>query len=430
MSAIHGADGTLLDLLDRVDDQKLRRVIELIEASGQRPVLEPALAALRPRLRSLRPRRPLTLIRLVTAPFALALVDDASPHAFAAVRRGHLPRWQAAALDPLDPALATMVRELAATPGDDEHQAMLAAGRRLWPAAATALTTMAPAGEPAEDRLERLRVADCLALGGTLLPLLDRLLPIPALPDAEDRETLQAILAIAAEGPPDRLAIVAAMLLRAASRPWSLAAQLLELAPGALQGALRRVLERLLVAHRLDLERCLERQAEADTPIADYATAIERLAAALTLPEGTAQRPLGRDDPSPLRRPAAAMAMTRFAAALDGLLLPLPPPGAPARAAAQRAREAEARALSRLGRAVRRLAPDGGIERLIEEAVERLVDAGAARGKGRQLPVGIEDARLIEILAGPDIAWHYLRPHAGPAGPGALARRPPPAGRR
>jgi hypothetical protein len=433
MSAIQDTDGALTGLLDTIDDKKLRRVIEVIEATGQRPVLEPALSAMRPRLRKLRPLRPLTLARLLTVPLELVLVDDDSPHVSFAIGRGRLHHWQAAALDRLDANMLEAAGHAIAGRSADDRNVALTVGRDVWPNAAKALAACDQADADSSVAAERLRVADCLAMSPTLLPLLDQLLPLPAVLDAKDKTLLAQIVELGAAGPPDRLATVGSALLRAARQPWTLAAALLDVAAVALQGRLRRELEQLLLAHRASLERLVDRhvlaaKGAAAQPTTELALDLERLADALVPADGAiSDTMVGPGDASALRQRAAAMATDHCAAVIESVLVPLPAMGSSERAAAQRVREAEARALARLAGTARRLAPACGIKRVAEVAIERLVDVGAARREGRQQPVNVEDARLIEILAGPDIAWHYLRPDDTPAASNRARRGTHPA---
>ncbi len=421
MSAVRDTGVTLDSLLDAIDDGKLRRVVGVIEASGQRPVLEPALAALRPRLRQLRPQRPLTLHRLLTVPLERSLVDDDSPHAASAICRGRLRHWQAVVLEQLDPGLAEAATAAIDGATADDRGAIMAAGPPVWSEAGKLLATGGTPVGAGELAAEQHRVADCLALGPTLVPLLDQLLPLPTALDPEDKELVLQLVELAREGPRGRLAMLLSVLLRGSRQPWRAAGQLLELAGGVQQTGLRRMLEQLLRGHRAALEQLVEHHAQAaDVPLSKFARDVERLAEALAVGDrdGRDSGAFGPGDTTELRRRAATLATDRWAAAIETVLAPLPPAQPAGRRQAQKAREAEARALATLGRAAQRLASDAGATRLIEAAIERLVDVGEARTGGQHRPVSVENARLIEILAGPDVAWCYLRPDAGfAAGP-------------
>jgi hypothetical protein len=425
MSAIGDAGGALLGLLDSVDDDKLRQVVRLVEATGQRPTLEPALAAMRPRLRQLRPPRPLTLPRLLTVPFEAALVDEASAQTSFVIRRAGLGRWQQAATARLDPAVIDRTKMAILGRGADDRAVIVAAGRDFWPAAAQALTTSEAMEEAPAVAAERRLVVDLLAIGPSLVPLLGRLLPLGAEVDAEDRPTLEEVLALAGGGPADRLGVVASILLRGTPQPWTVARHLVEAAPTGQRDRLRRLLEQLLAEQCAELQRRVtELETAADLPLAEIAGTLWQVAEALApAGAGAADAAGDRAEIEALRRKAAETAAARYATAIDAVVARLPEPGSIERGAAVRAREETARRLARLGRAARRLAPDTSLHRVTEGAVERLVDVGAARRSPGQPLVDVDDARLIEILAGPDLAWSYLRPGTGAAGDLATRRR-------
>jgi hypothetical protein len=412
LTAVANEEAALVDLLAAIDDRKLGQVMRALESYGQRPMLEPALAAMRPRLRRLRPERPLTLERLLTVPFELALVADDSPHGSFVVRRGRLRHWQATVLDRLEPEIVRAATQGIAGIAAHDRIAILAAGQRLWPEAAAVLTTIDQPDEPATVALERRRVADCLTIGAMLVPLVNQLLPLPPVLDAADTTTLRQLIELGADGPSDLLGTLLSAVLRVAPRPWVTAHLLLELAPSAVRGRLRPLLEELLEEHRECLGQLVSRHAEAqDVPLDRLAADLARLAEALTVSEDTGRScTLDLGDTSDLRHAAAALAAERCAAALETVIASLPMPGSPERAAAVRAREVTARRTASLVQAARRLASETPPDRLVEAAVERLVDSDAGGIGGSRRPVSVDDARLIEILVGPDIAWRHLRP--------------------
>ena len=111
-----------------------------------------------------------------------------------------------------------------------------------------------------------------------------------------------------------------------------------------------------------------------------------------------------------LRQTAARIASERYADEL-GQLAHGPTPAGTLGRAEIKAGGAQPRRPAKLGKGARNLAPDTPIHRLTEAAVERLVDVGAVRGRGQRPAVSSDDARLIEILAGPDVAWRCLGRH-------------------
>ena len=217
--------------------------------------------------------------------------------------------------------------------------------------------------------------------------------------------------------------MLAASLLRQAQQPAALARWLRDLAPTALRPRLPPILQRLLGAHRADLARRVADLGAAPELLLEVAVdEFSNLADALLAPTvATLGKPLDRSperaapdgELTRLRHTAAALARQRYAETIDSILVRLPSAEAANRAAAVRAREEIARRLARLGSTVRRLATVVSIHQVTEAAIERLVDLEARRRGGGRALVTVDDARLIEILAGPDLAWRYLRPEAG-----------------
>lgn len=415
MSTVAGSVGALAGLLDAVDDGKLRQVMRLVEASGQRRQLEPALGALRPRLRRLRPQRPLTLPRLLTVPFEAVLVGGSADNWPFAIGRARLGDWHASILQGLDPATrAAAEAALDGRPADD-HAAILAGGRIVWPPAARLLGTAQPAGETAAERRARHSAADLLGIAVELVPLLGGLRPPLDRLDADEQASVAAILALAETGPPDRLATLAMLMLRVAVRPEALVEPLLALATTKLRAPLRLVLDQLLAGHRADLERRLgEVAAVTDRPLEQVADELWRLADALVGPAGEPGPEAGPDrETTALRQQAATVAAAHYAASIGSIVAPLPETVPAARTAAVKKREQAARRLARLGLAARRLAPQAPIQRLTEAALQPLLAPGPAAGTAPGRPSRVDDARLVEILLGPDAAWRLLRPEAG-----------------
>jgi len=413
LSALSESSGALLGLLDSIDDGKLRQVVRVVEASGQRQTLEPALEALRPRLRQLRPQRPLSLQRLLTVPFETALAADAEGVWSFAVSRSRLGLWHDEMLRKLPAAATAEAKAAIAGHSPDDLPVIVGVGRELWPLAGEALAAVERPGEAALVSVERLRVADLLAIGADLVPLLRQLPRGLAALDAVDESVLRRVLAIAEAGPEDRLGVIVTLLLRAASRPLALAGLLPRLATPALRPAITTMLERVLAEHRVSLGKLVAAHgAEPERPIEQVADDLWRIAEALTAPEGAGNDVAGQA----FRQKAAAVAQDRYEAAIETLVAPpqaaqqgLPAAGGGRGRAAVRAREARARKLAKLGRAARMRVADTPIPRLTERAIERLVDLEAARGRAARPLVSVDDARLIEILAGPELAWRYLK---------------------
>ncbi len=382
--------------------------MRLIEASGQRCRLEPALAAMRPRLRKLRPMRPLTLPRLLTVPFEANLARETAPEWPFAIGRERLGDWHHAIISGLDPADRDAAQALIEGRAADDHDTIVAAGRRVWPDAARLLATEPPADEQLEEAIARLWAADLLSIAVELVPLLWRLPPPLVGLDAAEQEVAAEILALAGDGPPDRLGLVAMALLRRAVQPALLARALLDLAPGTAGQRLRPALDRLLRGHRADLDRrVLVAAAAENAPLDAVADEFWRLADALAGPEGQRLDESGLEcETVALRERAATVAQQIYAASIAGVVAPLPEASPAERRAIVKAREDAARKLARLGRAAKRLAPRTSVERITETAFKDLL--GPQNGAAGA--VDVDDARLVEILLGPDTAWQLLRP--------------------
>lgn len=409
MSAIANSEDALMRLLDAVDNGKLRQVLRLVEVSGQRQVLEPALARLRPRIRRLRPPRPLTLPRLLTVPLQRALAPGTDQDWPFSIERYRLVDWHDEMIEGLDPGIRTAALGRIEGRTADDHAAVLEAGKDVWPPAAAVLAAGRTSEETPEAAIARCRAADLLVIAVDLVPLLQRLLqPLGDL-DADERETVAVVLNLAEAGPPDRPGLLLQMLLRSATRPAAMAQSVLELAPAGLRPRLRPPLDVLLERHRIGLERRVAEAAKAtDRSIDQVADALAQLADVLVGPEGQSGRePCTEPETLALRQQAAAVAQQRYATAIADVTAPLPNTGDAKQVAAVKARESEARGLARLGRAARRLAPQESLQPVTDAALRRLLDRRPQRD-GQPAPVSIDDARLVEILAGPEAAWQLL----------------------
>lgn len=420
LSVLHEAGGALAGLLDTIDDGKLCQVIRLVETSGQRQTLEPAIADLRPRLRRLRPPRPLTLTRLLAVPLAPLLELQAGGASSYSIAREQLGSRLAQITAHIDPLVAETTRATIAGHSLDDEAIVVAAGRDLWPAAARALGNDPAAGEASSIAAERRRIADLFDIAAQLVPELARLPRVPASLDGAHRATIGTILALAARGPAERLGSIAALLLHRAAAPARLVDSLIGLAPPDLRPRLADLLQRLLAEQRAGLIRQLAGiGADPERALADTTDLLTRFADSVTVSSSatSARRlvhPAGGFALSvnlqKLCHEAATIAHAHYAAAIDRLLVPLPAIDAAERAAAVAAREATAQQIARLGRLVRRLSSATPIHEDTGAAIERLVDLQARRAGGDRSLVTADDARLIEILGGPDLGRRYLRP--------------------
>ncbi|QYU67464.1 hypothetical protein J4558_21475 [Leptolyngbya sp. 15MV] len=143
---LHPTDPALQSALAGAPDQKLGRIVGLLDSLEDRGAADALLAAARPRLRDLRPARPLRFTRLLALPFEPMLVaTDAWD--------GEPTRMPRAALTPIGqavhaalPALAEAI-ELAALGRTMADAALVARlGAMLWPRAAETPLPIPPPG--------------------------------------------------------------------------------------------------------------------------------------------------------------------------------------------------------------------------------------------------------------------------------------------
>lgn len=413
-------DDRLADRLQRVDDRKLRDVVRMLESTRERNTVEPILAALRPRLRRLRPERPLTLQRLLTVPLEQALVTPGDRTWSFVIDRSMLASLHEAVLAALAPGQRVALASAIAGRQAHEMAAIVEHGSTFWPAAAVALRAVSEEGDgPGQVAIERRRAADLLAMGPLLVPLLGRLSRPLQLPDDGEKQVLADILAMALAGSADRLGTVLTLLLRSARRPAALADELLDAVEPPAKGRLRPLIGRILAEHRAALTSLLEDVEERpDAPAADVARAVERIAEAVEI-EGES----GDGTEAELGRRAGLVAERRCLAALEDLgTLPQLLAGD---TEAVRDREARVRTAARLGRAAGRLLCCERIERATGTVVKALEEGIGELGGDAPPSAHVRVARLIEILAGPDRAWAHLSRHRPEPSTGAApATRP------
>lgn len=376
-------------------DAVLGRIVAVFDRLPDRREADRLLDAARPRLRRLRPPRPIGLGRLLFLPLDGVIVD---PGAWKRAD-GSIPR---SALVPLTEALraaigseATAIEAAFAGATFADLDVVRTAGCRLWRAAAGATPAM-PA-RWAETGLTAADFGHCATLAAGVW---------------RHAAPLWAALASAREGPPEPLvreaigaaggeapmvieAMLATLLLKA-SQPGSVAAAATA-ARAIPAGVADRVLDRWIDHCRPDLPDNdpdgAAHQAE------EFATALDDLEAT-----PAARRPERRQRILALRRQADEACRAAFAAtAATTLSEPLAQRGGTIDDAGMGAMEQAARSLKRLEQAGRRLG--GGTA--YDGAVRRLADgfAGLRAAPGANLA---DLARLTEILAGPEAALRLL----------------------
>jgi len=394
-------------LLARAPDAKLREIICFVEALPGRGALEPVIARIRPRLRALRPGRPLTFGRVLWLSVEPLLVDPARWR----TGQGEIPRH---ALDPLaeairaaDPALAVRVDAAVFGKHTDDALAILRAGEALWPGAAAAL----PAEPPAGWRPAGLPAATYGEIAAVLAPLLRhgvalhdlRLAGPDGPPEGLARPALQAL---AAEGPA-AVSAGLACILPFASQPARIAALAVSVGGGpAAEAALDRFIEG--ASPQLDDTAGLSHAAAAAERFALMLTDLDRAS--------SSDRPHRAKALHKIRKEAGASCRTQISAA--DMTFGTPLREALGTAAALDDREVEA--LEQNARALRSLvetahALDGGgrSAQPLEAALATLRARAARPAGGAAGFTRADTVRLIEILGGPDAAEQAAgRPHA------------------
>lgn len=428
--------------LEGASDERLLRVIALIDAMPERGQVDRMLPSLRQRLARLRPRRPLTLRRLLVLPFE-DLLEPAGGTPQPSQRRISRDVLQPVfqiALDNLEPALRAELEAAAAERHADEPDAVMALGRRLWPSAARLIAARLRsgaadlAGSPAEHRLAgQLAGAQAiLAVAAELTPLLRELPPRPTpQPNARAMRALAAVASAArAQGPEALLWTLELLLARAATTAWvvRLAAMPEAGVPPAERPGVIQQLARCRLVHLSDAAARIGRaRDEPATPelleslaalAADIESFDERWA------KGPNERTMLRDTRDLASEAVAARVVeslgreivSRVEILADRDLLP----------------DAEVLRLERLAHAVRRLGQLGvrlglatGPEQLLEEFFEGYRTRILARVHGAgpaATPSGLlEQVRLVEILFGPDAAMSLYRDAHAVAGAVATA---------
>ena len=378
-------------------DAVLAKVVAVFDSLPDRREADALLDAARPRLRRLRPPRPIAFARLLFLPLDGVIVE---PRAW---RRqdGSLPRT---ALLPFSAALRAAIG-----PAAQEIQAGISGrtfadlaaidvqGRRLWRLAAQAAPGLAlPAGW-AEAGLgaEDFRHAASLAAG--VWRQADPVWAALAVArDGPPEDLLRPALTGAAGEGPGVLAAVLATLMQKAATPGSVAAIAAGL-PGAPPTLADQVLDQWL-------DSCSPEIPAAD-PLGAARMAEEFLEAFEDLERSAmARRAERRQRIAAIRRQAAEACRSAYAdTAASALIAPLMVTQSPPDDATIQGLEGTARHLRRLEQAGRGL---GGAS-AFDTAVRRMVDQfGALRGAPGTNPADL--VRLAEIIAGPEAALRLL----------------------
>jgi hypothetical protein len=388
-------------------DHALGRVVAMLDALRDRSEVDILLDGIRPRLRRLRPQRPVRLARLLCLPLEGVLVNPG------AWRQSPLlvPR---SAIRPITAAVAVSLGEMVlelevlAAGGNLSDEALVQAlGDRLWPAAGRAILPALPEGW-AEAGLPDDSAAPMLALCGAVWRNAPALwaAAYPGARDVAGEPEIRAALApLAAEG---RAALLAglALLLRDSALPGVAVS-----VAGSLMPAVQQTAEQELAAA---LTRDAAMVASAASP-GEMAGAAQRLVRRMEGLEST-DHPIAREQrrqlAATLRREVGSACYAHYARALAESLLAEATrlaAGPPATDAQVAALERMARDLRRLEVAGRRLAAEAAFDRTLSDTIRRLLPLAAGPGGLAR----VEVARLVEMLAGPQAALPLLEEGEG-----------------
>ena len=378
-------------------DEALARVVAVFDRMADRREADRLLDAARPRLRRLRPPRPIAFTRLLFLPLDGVIADSrAWKRADGGLPRSALPALGDAVRLAIG-AAATTIEEGFAGRSFADLAAVDAAGRRLWRAAAAGAASLAPPPAWEGTGLGEAGFRHCVALAAGVWRHADPLwTAMLAAREGPPAPLVQAALAAAAAEDPAVIEAMIATLLTKAAKPGSVVSAAASARVGP-AGAAERVLDRWIEECRPDLSVSDPKGA---------AELAEEFAEALDDLEGSeaARRPERRQRVLALRRTVGEACRAAFAeSAAHHLVEPLARAGARVDDAAIGAMEATARSLRRLEAAGRRL---GGAS-AYDAALRKVTDSFAAlRGRPETNPADL--ARLTEILVGPEAALKLL----------------------
>lgn len=378
-------------------DATLARVVAVFDRMADRREADRLLDAARPRLRRLRPPRPLGFARLLFLPLDGAILDPRIWNR----KEGSLPR---SALQPIAAGLraamgseAVAIEEACADATFADLRTIGRVGPRLWRAAAAVAPGLVAPPEWGGNGLGPADFDLCRDLVSGVWRHADRLWAALALAAEGPPEPLvrDAVAAAAGESPMVIEAIIATILLKAA-RPGTVAAAAAA-SRAAPPGSAERVLDRWLEDCTPDLPAG---DAAGAAHLAEaFAEAIEDLESSPML-----RRPERRQRVAALRRQVDEACRGAFVEATTrSLIEPMSRPGRRLDDAAMAQLEQTARSIRRLEQAGRSI---GGAA-AYDAALRRVTDAFAVLRAAPDACVA-DLARLTEIVAGPEAALRVL----------------------
>lgn len=402
MSIPGNADKGLRAALADAPDHALGRVVAMLDALRDRSDVDILLDGIRPRLRRLRPQRPVRLARLLCLPLEGVLVNPGSWRQSALL----VPR---SAIRPITAAVAAALGEMVvelevlAAGGNLSDEALVQAlGERLWPAAGRATLPIPPQGW-AEAGLPDDSAAPMLALCGAIwrhAPALWAAAYPGSREGVSETEIRAALAPLAGES---RAALLAglALLLRDATRPGVAVS-----VAGSLMPSVQQTAEQELAA-ALTRDGALVTSAASPGEMASAAQRLVRRMEGLEATDNPMAREQRRQLALALRREVGAACYTHYARALaeslvaEATRIAAGPPATDEQVAML---ERMARDLRRLEVAGRRLAAEAAFDRTLAETIGRLLPLAAGPGGLAR----VEVARLVEMLAGPLAALPLL----------------------
>ncbi len=408
-------------LFDNVTDRKLLQTVALIDRLPNRGAVDELLNPIRPRLQQLKPPRPLTLRRLLTFPLEELLVPAVAWRPGSQrLSRDLLGAIQEAVIGGLDPALRGDIEQRLAGHTMRDKAMLQTAGKRLWPAAAAALSATLPANSGGGDgrgrnRRQQLEVAAELLRVGPVLAGLFLALPEKPLRQVDEAQLkrigrfLQELeeaggqaLALGAEALGLRLGDAAAML-RVLQHAGDGKASALRLSAASDAG--RRVVT--------ELEDSAEQLRRAGRqPATALAAEVVQLVGTLSALEAApADLPVDRASLKQIAHKTAKAVESHlqnvvFGEVLDGFRA-LAAPDIDEEAIL--AVEAAARAARKLGAAGRQLGLKGQIDLVVKTALDdyrrALIRTGSSDDDEERV---MDQLRIVEIVFGADAAAELL----------------------
>ena len=397
--------------LRAADDEKIRRIIAMLDDVSDAPGKQALLDPIRARLGSLKPARPLRFTRLLFIPLdPLAVPATAWRPGGAAIPRTTLQAFAGVVRAGLGQH-ALSIDGIISGHSTNDLQVITVAGEALWPRAAEVL---AASSIPADWSETGLRPALYLPLARTIAAVLRRgprlrcLLrdgEVAAL-EADERLIADILLNITDE-PSEGCAIIAQLILLQSPHAAPLLRQFISSRPNAshrafLQEAMAQATERALTQMESPTGSVEEICRAPLADVADHVRKISTLLRELAIDTST---PDQRRRLKGLRDKLDQVCRTKFADGLStGLTRPLSAGPGNVDREGQTEMEICARHLRAMETAMRKVAGSGHYDDLLLQASET-VEAAAQAG----ILTPVRKLRLIEILSGPDVAASVYR---------------------